>query len=103
MPLNTCAKIYNKDSLRAATFHAAFASFAAGHTGADDVKLVLKDVEEAAAQAMAGKYGTIVIDGASSKHRFGCGVSIVIFVSSELEKPIMLNISIGDGPADAAY
>ena len=101
--LNQVRSIFTRESVRAADFHMKYTAFGTAHTAADDISAQEKLLRTMAAAQMEGKYGTIVIDGASSALGGGSSVSAIIFVSAELPGPIALNFGVAKGSGDAAY
>ena len=104
VPLNQIRNIFSLDMLKAAEFHTRYTQFGTAGTMSDDIQSSLQLCRERAVAEVGDKFGTIVIDGASSNHDGGVSAACVVFVSAELPAPIMLDVSVNRGGAsDADY
>lgn len=102
LPMNAISGIFNMETIRAAEFCLAFSNVGKAHTGADDVQGQYKMLRNLAAEKMKGRFGTIVIDGASSSLEGGSHVSAVVWVPAD-GPPIALDFGVSKGSGDAPY
>jgi hypothetical protein len=89
----TTSKLFSPDIVQALMFASTFAGGSSGTTIRDDLREAAAHVRGVLKKQMADKFGVIAIDGAGSKIQGGVGVSTVVFISPELPKAVLLDLS----------
>lgn len=87
------SKLFSPEIVQALLFASSFAGGSSGTTIRDDLREAAAHVRGVLRKQMADKFGVLAIDGAGSKIQGGVGVATVVFISPELPKAVLLDLS----------
>lgn len=87
------SKLFSPDIVHALMFASSFAGGSSGTTIRDDLREGALHLRRVLSKQVADKFGVLAIDGAGSRIQGGVSVSTVVFISPELPKAVLLDLS----------